>query len=328
MADDTDVSDREHDELGINPGISGDKSFKCCTKPCKVCICRNCSAIFHHSCTKRMKNIKIINEKTVECCEAKNEDDNEGYRSEIKSLKMEIHYLKLLVEEMRDKNKKKKTDDNGIIVPIIEITEEKENNDKNWKQPKSSQSYASRVGAKVGSSNEPKEDIQQMTSQSKQINLSTQQRIITRRQKSMNENKMIGTNIEEAVKRYGNTEDGNQYQNRKVNKRRMGTIGTGRETGNKDFGGVQKKLWIYIYRVNKTYTEDKVHTYIKQKTGLADNKIWTKEIPVKGNGLNRFVVTAPLDKKELLYSSDFWPAGSLNLLGINMVNKMMIWVIR
>lgn len=273
-----------------------------------------------------MKNIKIINEKTVECCEAKNEDDNEGYRSEIKSLKMEIHYLKLLVEEMSDKNKvltlnskllqeklsevrKEKTDDNGIIVPIIEITEEKENNDKNWKQPKSSQSYASRVGAKVGSSNEPKEDIQPMTSQSKQINLSTQQRIITRRQKSMNENKIIGTNIEEAGKRYGNTEDGNQYQNRKVNKRRMGTIGTGRETGNKDFGGVQKKLWIYIYRVNKTCTEDKVHTYIKQKTGLADNEIWTKEIPVKGNGLNRFVVTAPLDKKELLYSSDFWPAG-------------------
>lgn len=145
-----------------------------------------------------------------------------------------------------------------------------------------------------------------MTRQSKQTNLSTQQRNKTLSQQSITENEIIETSDEGTKRGNGNTID-RKYG--KMNKRRMGTIGTGSDTNNQDFGGVQKKLWIYIYRVNKTCTEDKVHTYIKQKTGLTDKEIWTKEIPVKGNGLSRFVVTAPLDKKELLYSSEFWPAG-------------------
>lgn len=57
----------------------------------------------------------------------------------MKSLKMEIHYLKLELEEMSNKNKvltlnnellqeklskvsKEKTDDKDVIVPVIEIT--------------------------------------------------------------------------------------------------------------------------------------------------------------------------------------------------------------
>lgn len=103
MVDDTDASDRDTDELGINPRITFDKNFKCCAKPCKVCMCRNCYSIFHDSCTRRLKNVKVINDKTIECCDAKNNDETEGDKAEIQALKVEVHYLKLLVEEMREK---------------------------------------------------------------------------------------------------------------------------------------------------------------------------------------------------------------------------------
>lgn len=320
-SNETDVSDREADDYANNCENNSEKVFKCCSKSCKVCICNRCFAIFHESCIKRMKNVKIINERMIECCDKKSEDESD--KDEYKSLKVEIHYLKLLVEEMRDKNNvltlsnkllqeklgevsKDQIDNNCAVIPTIKITDDN-------KRKQTDQSYADRVGTRESSSSEPRKESQ--TTQRKQIyckQVSIQEQQIRLQTQPI---KAIKTSKIEMAKNEKSNEENHereyqwQYQRRRPNRKRMGTIGTSNETTNDDFAGVQKKLWIYIYRVNKACSEEKVHGYIKQKTGLTDNEVWTKEIPVKGNGLNRYVVTAPIDKKDLLYSSEFWPNG-------------------
>lgn len=72
------------------------------------------------------------------------------------------------------------------------------------------------------------------------------------------------------------------------------------------FSGGPKRVWINIYRVNKTATEEIIRDYVKKKAGLAD-MIVVKEIPKEGATLKSFLVVAPLAKKDELYDTAFWP---------------------
>ncbi|KAK9873820.1 hypothetical protein WA026_002178 [Henosepilachna vigintioctopunctata] len=108
-ATDTDVSDRDNDDFSNKSENRSTKMFKCCSKSTRIFVCKNCYSIFHDSCMKRNKNIKIVGESVVECCTAviNSEMDfiPEIQNEEINQLKLEVKYLKMLVEEIKDKNK-------------------------------------------------------------------------------------------------------------------------------------------------------------------------------------------------------------------------------
>ena len=99
----------ESEELDSNSapknGENNEFKFKCCAKKCTVMIRLNCHSVFHNSCSERSANkFKIIGNGKVMCCEINNEVNKTSIKSELQKAKLEIEYLKKLVEEMTNKN--------------------------------------------------------------------------------------------------------------------------------------------------------------------------------------------------------------------------------
>lgn len=84
-------------------------------------------------------------------------------------------------------------------------------------------------------------------------------------------------------------------------------IGTG--TRQTDFTGASRRVWLYIYRVKRTATEETIKKYISSSNGFENLEVTVKEIPTTENQLRRYVVTAPITKKEEIYKPEFWPCG-------------------
>ena len=74
-----------------------------------------------------------------------------------------------------------------------------------------------------------------------------------------------------------------------------------------DFAGAAKRVWLYIYRVKHEATEDMIISFIKSKDTFKNESIVVKEIPGVEGHPKRFVVTAPLSRKDELYDPSFWP---------------------
>lgn len=187
------------------------------------------------------------------------------------------------------------------MIPIIKITEENKDNER-----KQYHSYASRVGSKVVSSNEPKNEIRQVTRQDKRANLTTQQqqRNITR---NSQENKQNGINPLNNTAITNN--DGfkvTTYKRRRQMKY-LGTAEVNEENKTNGFTGEEKKIWLYIYRVKRTTEEQHIFNYITDKEVFQKNSITVKELPSEESQLTRFVVTAPFDKIYEMYDTNFWP---------------------
>ncbi|XP_044756313.1 uncharacterized protein LOC123314918 [Coccinella septempunctata] len=84
-------------------------------------------------------------------------------------------------------------------------------------------------------------------------------------------------------------------------------IGTGKQS--KGFSGQERKVWLYIYTVKRSTTTEIIEEYLSTKEGFQEVEIMVKEIPSEENRLKRFVLSAPLEKKEELYKLEFWPSG-------------------
>ena len=83
-------------------------------------------------------------------------------------------------------------------------------------------------------------------------------------------------------------------------------LGTAENIGSQ-FQGAEKRVWLFVNRVNNNTTQENVTSYIKGKQGFSDEKITVKELPGEPNQLKRFVVCAPFNKKDELYNPEFWP---------------------
>ena len=102
----------------------------------------------------------------------------------------------------------------------------------------------------------------------------------------------------------GFQEVGNKRHNRRVKK--LGTYQSSNSENNEFVGG-DRRVWLYINRVKRSATEEIVGNYIKNKPGNANMKVIVKEIPAEHNQLKAFVVVAPMQKKDELYQTSFWP---------------------
>lgn len=72
----------------------------------------------------------------------------------------------------------------------------------------------------------------------------------------------------------------------------------------------EKKLWIFISRVKDTVSEEAVQNYIKDKTQCKDNEISIKCLKSKTKySKNCFLVGIKPGLSEVVYNSNFWPAG-------------------
>ena len=111
--------------------------------------------------------------------------------------------------------------------------------------------------------------------------------------------------------KHPNNEEWQIQQTRKLKKQNKPekiskTLGTSNETSN-GFRGVEKRLWIYIYRVRRDVETQIINDYIKKKQGYETANIQVKELPTEPTKNKCFLVVAPFEKKDELYSPSFWP---------------------
>lgn len=111
---DVDVRKCDGDEMSNCSESITKKFFKCCSRPCKVLVCKNCDTFYHEGCVKRMKNIIYKSDTVIICCQQDetNVDEKEDVNihetwvsdAKISKLEMENLYLKQLIHEIQDKN--------------------------------------------------------------------------------------------------------------------------------------------------------------------------------------------------------------------------------
>lgn len=109
------------------------------------------------------------------------------------------------------------------------------------------------------------------------------------------------TNAETEWKTQGRRRSRNQND---VSKRKK-TLGT--SEGSNGFIGVEKKVWIYLYRVQRTVSPILVQDFIKKKPGFSEMDIQVSELPTDENKNKCFLVTAPFSLKDDMYKPSFWP---------------------
>ena len=63
---------------------------------------------------------------------------------------------------------------------------------------------------------------------------------------------------------------------------------------------------IFVSHSNK-YNRTEHTTIIKKQNGFENEKVSVKEFPGENHHLKRFVVIAPLVRKDELYNTAFWP---------------------
>lgn len=114
---------------------------------------------------------------------------------------------------------------------------------------------------------------------------------------------------------HGRDENGSQYQRRNRYMRNRGTgfkkaLGTGEEEDEVDssgFSGIEKKVWLYIYRCKSSCKAEDIKGYISRKPGFEKIIVGVNEL-VTGDSKNKcFVVSGPFQKKEEMYRPNFWP---------------------
>lgn len=105
----------------------------------------------------------------------------------------------------------------------------------------------------------------------------------------------------------GSDDFGYQRGQRRRMKKRLGTCEQPGDEGAAGFSGGERRVWLYIYRVNRQTTSEMIENYIRSKPDFGDVPVKARELPTDEGRLKCFVVVAPLTYKDTMYKSNFWP---------------------
>lgn len=301
---------QESEEFNIN--------MKCCvTKMSAVFTCSNCFSMYHKSCAKRFPNLKkTANPNVVICCNNNADvklEKPDSLRSEYEKILLENKYLKLLLEEVQDKNKILNIN-NSFLLERIKSSEDKQiGPDKDsvgnfpyrnavLKKP-TRNCYKDSGSVKSATELYDHEDLSTDFSNLANVQPSSSKQgvlPIPSRQQA----KAIIPRTDGPASSFVDNENASLVRRRFFRK----NVGTAKVTDKESgFTGADKKVWIYICSVKRTATEELVLKYIKDKPGYEDIPVAVKELPSDPAYLKRFVVNAPFEKKDELYASEFWP---------------------
>lgn len=237
---------------------------------------------------------------------------------ETEYLNLQIKYLQELLTESSDKNNILKQNNNLLLEKIQAIENKQEiptknqvNNKKDIPQSNTPEIPSNIYG--VDSFTYAKVTSAMGQKMAGHGNYQTQ-KSQNDNQSNLNPNSKQTNTPQETVLKHNNSEKDEEdaFTEIKRKKRRRArvpekNIGTGQH--NPNFSGQERKVWIYIYRVKRNTTPHMIEEYLSTKEELKDTEITVKEIPSDENRLKRFVLSAPLEMKEVLYKSDTWPSG-------------------
>lgn len=323
MAGDEYISDSET----VKSDGNNENVMKCCKKPCSVLVCVNCFSVFHKSCAGRMQNLEYIGDGRVKCCEKViNEKEENLYKDHYK---MEISYLKKLLEEVIDKNNILKMNNQLLNDKICRLEGEKAAQKTAGEKSVQTRTMA-QVVASVSNTN-PKEiqpvshDGQNRTEPKKGDHKNKQGRNIrttsVREYNSDHNKHPVSNNVEYShvqvtggnIMRQSSSaagkdrEDMDEYIFPRRRRRFVKRLGQGANDGS-GFEGEERKVWLYVHRVKRSVTAEIIEQYIKKKDTFENERIIVKELPTEERQKKCFVVTAPMARKDEMYDPNFWPA--------------------
>lgn len=340
MAGDSD--DDEGSRSDCSEVAKCEPKMKCCpTRGCKVYVCGKCHAVYHKSCSKKYPNLKIIDPDTctVVCCGdepgPKNSSSGELDIAKYRELELECKYLKMLLEEVSDKNKVLQLSNDllleklggfkkpGRVISGEQSREQELKSSCNNEEDPSVRIDQRRRWASVGNAVEHVQP-KGATGGKSEDKMRTSRTSIPSHQegraKPITGRHMINVSLnrpevefkdEQLVGDVPSERKDEGYQT-VVNKRRYKykkRLGTGGTAGDQvgDFAGGDRKVWLYLHRVKRTATEKIITDFIKNKPGFEQEKVTVRELPTDEDKLKCFVVTAPLERKDDMYDRSFWP---------------------
>ena len=309
------------------------------TIPCKKCKslpitglrCVRCGSLSHPSCVKLLKNVKIISETQIVCCDSddgmsKNENnyltpqpvdassinnsDNDNILMLInvamQPLLQKIEMLRKEVYDLKENNKDlvRLLTNNGNVPsfaskfpskPISAHTNKCKYEDLNKPDPSlKKQIPVIRNVDKASKRNEDNECIQKSADDTKQ----TEQ--------------TLGSSDEDG--HFLDTEKENPWvepKRRSKNKKKPQFSITGTSQYNADAGNnfkstYVKKAWYYVGKVSQETDIDAVKSYICDK--LSSEDVTVEKLPVKGS-YQSFRVGVLFAFKDVLFKEEFWPQG-------------------
>ncbi|KAG5867076.1 hypothetical protein JTB14_034986 [Gonioctena quinquepunctata] len=313
------MSDNEtHSEVSKEEIAKISGNMKCCnSKKCSVYVCINCFAVYHQSCAKRYPNIKIIGETKVTCCSSEKMAEN-GDKQKQMCLELENRYLRELIDEIKDKNMVLRMNNELLLERMKRLENEKAAASDRNNLKMTYKGVAMRPPRREHNIEKSQEKgVEMRSSQQTNTQISAQQTTSTTSSEApipeqhggRNEHSelVMGSEYDLADEK----EDGFKTIQRK--RRKAKRLGTGAVEANQEFGGEERKVWLYINRVKRSATAEMVKKYMEKKSGFEKENIEVRELPTNENRLKAFVVTAPLSRKDELYDRSFWP----NYVGIN-----------
>lgn len=286
---------------------SDDQYLKCCaTKTCKIKVCVQCSSIYHRGCMGKYPNITKLGGNKILCCKISQQVDMTNQNDPEKKLLMQqITFLQQILEEVRDKNKILQLN-NKLLLDKIETLE---NND--------------HIKKDVNSASKQNENLQKPPSYSRITRSANSQQMASiptmqvpvrstvPRNSNRNNADMENVNNQQSSIIKIAEEDNNEFKTvtyrKKRPKKNLGTAEVSEDESKNGFSGAERKVWLYVYRVNRVETSKQILEYITKKPGFDEHNTNVEEIPSENGQLKRFLVTAPLSKKEIMYQSEFWP---------------------
>lgn len=321
--------DNPSDGESVKSGFSVEslKTFyKCCAKKvCKARICINCDSVYHSSCAKR-RNLKIINNTQVRCC------DSMAANREA-TLELKVEYLNKIVSELKDKNSVL-MENNSLLKQnnqlLLNQLKQLESNTTTYK-PNVNIVQKSYADAAMVNKNEDKSYQQSVPATSAAVDSAPPELVSDRSE----EKKTTGRvpvpgvpnqkvqNINNHNNQFSNLSNlnnndritnGNRTNRKKIknSNRKIGSYEDGGDFIASKLPNKTKKIWLFISKVKNTIDPETVHTYIlKHIPSASDTSVSVKLCNVKIPNPNHksFMIGVDPEHKETVYKEDFWPNG-------------------
>lgn len=324
----------------------------CPNKVVKGFQCTSCEAVYHPSCSDRVKvccNLPLKAGKS----KSRKQSESNNMQSENIDFSLEAYMnLKQLLEEMKfsngllvqrvqslenrlkiemEKNEKlqgyiKKLEHKSQIEPIEISTGQKIETDNIEKPQGSKVTYANKTSQVYLTDKDVQIDG---TNQNTRKSVNKQNPPIFKLHETGKIIQNINNQLLEAKQRrimnqiinieQDETTDGFTLASKRKRVRKQKIIGTAEDSQTEEcfqkFQAINykkpedRKIWLFISRVKSSVDEKTVREYIAMKGSLKVDNISIKQLQARSDTNNCFMVGVPLDMKDAVYKTDFWPKG-------------------
>lgn len=312
-------------------------SYKSCKKPItksKV-LCLKCKLPYHRGCFPRVKN----SENSDHVCVIDSECEMpEEQSTEIEILRRENKLLHSMIHETQGKNKALELNVTLLMDKVHALEVRLRNNQQlqnsevmqqvDQERPITYSQIAKQVKATTTkdiqirhtpTENDTEQDHEKISKSQKNPITNQMLRYALEEQKTIAKMNQIA-NAENPIqtKITNNLPNNDKFKEvtyrKKLHSQRKYQTGTAKTENNEDeefkSSKGEKKLWIFLKKVNDSVTESTIKNYVKHKTNGNENEVTVQSVKNKTKfKKNCFLVGIKTEFKDLIYKNAFWPEG-------------------